>query len=241
MHADWITPPPAPHPPAPGEVHVWRIPLRPPAPVVQALRATLDAEERERADRFRMQHLTVRFVTGRGAQRDILGRYLGAAPAALRFTVGEYGKPALHPPRLRFNLSNSGDLALLAVAGAGDVGVDVEETRAMPDAEGIARRMYSAAEQRALFALPPAEREAAFLRVWTRKEAFIKAQGSGVWAGLDRFDVSIGPAAALLAVDGSAAEAARWSMRALQPGPGYVAALVTEGSAEQVSLFAWHP
>lgn len=241
MDADWVTPPPAPRPPAPGEVHVWRIPLRPPAPAVAALRATLAPEERERADRFRMDHLTTRFVAGRGALRDILGRYLGTAPAALRFTAGPYGKPALDPPRLPFNLSNSGDLALLAVAGAGDIGVDLEETRPVPEAVQIAERMFSAAEQRALIALPQEEREAAFLRIWTRKEAFIKAQGGGVWTGLDRFDVSIGAAATLLAVDGSPAEAARWTMRALHPGPGYLAALVTEGPADPVSLFAWHP
>lgn len=227
--------------PVDGVVEVWRIPLRPSAAGLERLVATLAPDERARAARLRGDHLATRFVAGRGAMRVILGGYLGRPAQALRFSVGEHGKPAVDDPGpLRFNLSNSGDLALLAVARGCEVGVDLEAVRPVPDALAIARRMFSPAEQAALAACGEAGREAAFLRCWTRKEAFIKAQGGGVWAGLDTFDVSLDEdRAAVLAVHGSAERASRWAMRALDPGPGYLGAVVVEGGLDSVQHRDW--
>jgi 4'-phosphopantetheinyl transferase len=155
------------------------------------------------------------------------------APEAVRFRYGPRGKPMLDAEDglLRFNLSHSGDLALVAVSLGRDIGVDVERVRPDRDLERIATRFFSAAEVAALLALPRAERAGAFYRCWTRKEAYIKALGDGLAIPLDSFDVAFAPGAtaALLASRLDSAEARRWSMAALEPGPGYAGAMVVEG------------
>lgn len=227
-------------------VHVWRVPLDAPAADLGRAETLLSSDERERADRFASFTLRRRFVVGRGALRSILARYIGQPPAQMCFRYGPRGKPSLdRPPRpgsLRFNLSNSHELALVAVARGRELGVDLEWTgRALPDAEGIAERFFSSAERAALHALPPSLRLAAFYACWTRKEAFIKARGDGLALPLDAFDVSLAPdtPAALLAGRGPAADVARWELRALHPGPGYAAALVVEGHGCRVAFFDW--
>lgn len=209
------------------------------------LSASLSDAERERAARFRTAELANRFLAGRGIVRDVLSRYLGDAPAALRFGVGERGKPALEGTHgwLRFNASNSAGVTLVAVARETELGVDVEALRPVPEALSIAERMLSVREQSALRLVSNELRELAFLTCWTRKEAFIKALGTGLWTGLDRFDVGFAPGeeAALLSIDGSVEEAARWTLLALEPGDGFVGAVVAQGIAGALETFDWAP
>ena len=241
---------PAPAEPAsilgPGIVHVWRVSLTAATDRVYRLETLLSPDERERADRFAFPELRRRFVVGRGRLRSLLGRYTGVPAAELRFRYGPRGKPALdapsRPDSVRFNVSDSHELALVAVARGRELGVDVEWTgRAIPDAEQVAERFFSPVERAALRALPPPLRLAAFYACWTRKEAFVKALGDGLALPLDAFDVSLAPdgPAALLAGRGPAAGLDRWELRALDAGPGYAAALVIEGSGCRVVLRDW--
>ncbi|MDB4949108.1 MAG: phosphopantetheinyl transferase [Gemmatimonadetes bacterium] len=243
--------PPAPHPAlGPREVHVWRIPLQPPEPTVRRLEATLSDDERARAARFRFPAHRVAYVAGRGVLRALLGRYLGTDPRAVRFGYTAHGKPHLAPvaggPDLRFNLSNTETLALAAFALGRDLGVDLERVKPMPDAADIAARFFSAPENEAFRAVPPASRELAFFTCWTRKEAYIKAVGEGLSMPLDRFDVAFAPGepARLLATRPDPAEAARWTLRELEPGEGHVGALMAAGSDWSVATWHWpgdHP
>jgi 4'-phosphopantetheinyl transferase len=142
---------------------------------------------------------------------------------------------------LRFNLSHSQGLALFALVLDRNVGVDVEALRTLPNAEQIAERFFSPAERAAFRALPPDQRQLAFFRCWTQKEAFIKALGEGLSLALDRFDVSVSPheAARLLRVDGDAERASRWVMQSLDPGPGFLGALACDGF-HQLFLWDWN-
>jgi 4'-phosphopantetheinyl transferase len=212
------------------------VPLAASAAGVLDLERLLSPDERGRADRFAFSDLRRRFVVGRGALRSILARYTGTPAAAIRFRYGPRGKPALdqtpHRDAVRFNLANSHELALVGVARGRELGIDVEWTgRPITDPEQIAEQFFSPAERAALRAIPPPLRLDAFYTCWTRKEAYIKALGDGLALPLDAFDVSLAPdaPAALLAGRGPAAGVDRWSLRALDPGPGYRAALVVEG------------
>jgi 4'-phosphopantetheinyl transferase len=214
------------------EVHVWRIRLDRPAEGVARLARTLAPEERAKAARFRFDQDRDHYTVGRGTLRAILGRYLGTEPARLEFRSEAYGKPALvEGEGLRFNLAHSHGLALLAVARAREVGVDVERGRAIENFERIIERFFSPRECDAFRVLPEDQKLAAFFRCWTRKEAYMKATGAGFSLPLDRFDVSLAPGepARLLDVAGRPGEAARWSMRELEPGPGFFGTVMAEG------------
>jgi 4'-phosphopantetheinyl transferase len=236
---DWIparTPPPL----VAGIVHVWRARLDVFQPALLQLTGWLSPEERARAARFHFEHLRQRYAAGRGLLRWLLGAYLAAPPESLAFSYSARGKPALQPAArqasIAFNLSHSDDLALFAFARAERLGVDVERIRPDIACTELAERYFSPSEAAALRRLSQEQQQAAFFETWTRKEAYIKATGEGLSTPLDQFDVSLGPqaAAVLISINGSRAEAARWSLHALQPAAGYAAALAIEGHGWRV-------
>lgn len=245
--ADVWSPPPGPSVAlGEDEVHVWRASLRPPEHVLARLQAHLSADERARAARFRFPEHRTAFIAGRGVQRDILARYTGLPPAALAYREGSHGKPELAgppaDPGIRFNVSNSGDFALYALTLRREIGVDLEVLKPMPDGMEIAERFFSAPENEVFAALAEEVRDLAFFRCWTRKEAYIKAVGEGLSMPLDRFDVAFAPGepARILRTRGNPAEAERWTMLGLEPGAGYVGALVVEGDGWRPLLFDWN-
>ena len=218
------------------EVHIWRTSLEQPAGLVHQLSQLLSHDEQTRAARFHFERDRRRFIVGRGALRIMVSRYLSVDPDQLRFRYESHGKPYLSAEfnhcDLRFNLAHSNEVAVYAFTLGRELGIDVEHIRSLPDAEQIATRFFSAQENVALHTLPESQRLEAFFNCWTRKEAYIKAIGEGLSHPLDQFQVSLSPEepARLLNVEGSLEEVTRWSMTSWVPAPGYVAALVVEGS-----------
>ncbi len=237
--------PPAGSPAWDAEVHIWLAALEQPEHIVQRLAGLLAGDELLRAQRFYFERDRRRFIVARGALRSILSRYLDIAPAQVQFSYGPRGKPALAAAcddgRLRFNVSHSQELALCAVTRDREVGVDIEFMRPLDDAESIATHFFSAREQAALRSLPAHLKHQGFFNCWTRKEAYIKAIGEGLYQALDAFDVSLAPGepAQLLAVLGKPEEAQRWTFQALQPPAGYAAALAVEGADWQFCCWQW--
>jgi 4'-phosphopantetheinyl transferase len=176
-----------------GEVHLWRIELDCAATSVAALKATLSTEELERAARFRSRELCERWTVARGALRCILAKYSQSEPNSLVLRAGPHGKPELVRPadNISFNLSHTSGLALLAVAGSGRVGVDAEVVRPGIEVADLSRRFFAPSEADEILGLPPQAQLAAFFACWTRKEAFVKALGSGLSVPLNRFRVTV--------------------------------------------------
>jgi 4'-phosphopantetheinyl transferase len=114
------------------------------------------------------------------ALREVLAAYLESSPEAIRIVAGAHGKPELANDALRFNLSHSGELALVAVARDRNVGVDVERIDARRDVLALAERALGADGAAAVRAAPPADRVAVFHRGWTRREAVAKCAGTGL-------------------------------------------------------------
>jgi 4'-phosphopantetheinyl transferase len=222
------------------EVHVWHAELEPIARELASLHDVLDAEERARADRFVFDRHRRRYVASHILLRHVLGGYVGLAPEALRFARARHGKPYLVNGAVRFNLAHSGDRALLAVSVGRELGIDLERVRADRDVVGIAGHFFSAAEAAALKALPAHQRVAAFYRCWTRKEAYIKACGTGLAMRLDSFDVAFEPGvpAALLESARGADELRRWRLVELPVGPGFEAALAVEGDGWRLVMYS---
>ena len=216
-------------------ITVWRIALDPRrAPPPDAV-AELSDGERARAARFVSDEFRNRWLHGHVAMRRILAQALGAAPRSLEFDANAAGKPGLAShrtsqggPAIDFNFSDSGDLALLAVSTVGAVGVDVEQVRPQPALERITRRFFADEEREALFALPAEHQLEAFFRIWARKEAYIKAVGTGLAAGLQLFAVTIdADEARFVRLDAAPGEVEQWSLRSVRVPAGYHAAVAT--------------
>ena len=232
------TEPPSPLSLDTGTVHVWRIALDQDDYTLDRFRSTLETGELERAGRFHFDKHRRHFIVARGFLRSVVARYLGSQPEALRFEYGAYGKPALGSGHtLRFNLSHSNEVALLAVALDAEIGVDVEHIRADFASEDIARRYFSRTEVEVFNALPPEERVAAFFRCWTRKEAYIKAIGKGFSQALDAFDVTLAPGIAPALLRAEHDDASRWLLTDVEVGEGYAGALIVERPVAEVRFF----
>jgi 4'-phosphopantetheinyl transferase len=206
----------------------------------RALDALLDPSERACAARFSFPHLQRRYRVGRATLRCALGAWTGRPPASLVFDYGPEGKPVL-PGGPAFNVSHSEGQWLLGVTPHGRLGIDVELLRPVIDLAALARHSFAADECAAVLAVPPAGRDRAFLEIWTRKEALVKALGGGLSIPLKAFSVALAetPGSLLerLALEGE--EVGDWCVRpvsGLSGDPAVVAALALD--APEIEL-AW--
>jgi 4'-phosphopantetheinyl transferase len=212
-----------------GVARVWHWPLNVSALQSADLRKVLSPDELERAERYRFDQHRNEFILTRAVLRRVLAPYTAQSPESLSFAYSAQGKPALNngPPDLRFNVSHTEGLAVLALVRDREIGVDAEKIRPQPDAQKLAKRFFSAEEQRFLGKLSGDELQRAFFRCWTRKEAYIKAKGEGLSIPLHAFDVSLeeDQPAALVGTRPDPSEAGRWTLYDLSVGQGYAAAL----------------
>ena len=189
--------------------------------------ATLDAQERERARRFRFERDRRRYIDAHVALRRVLAERTGRAAAALEFEAGPFGKPRLAgAPRCTFSLSHSDDLALIALADAGEIGVDIERVRPLPDLDALALQCLAVDELQALEALPAADRPFGFLQAWTRKEACLKALGTGLQVEPATFSVGIAPDDVLASI-ATTAGLRSVRVRSIAPALGWAGALAS--------------
>ncbi|MBY0274553.1 4'-phosphopantetheinyl transferase superfamily protein [Candidatus Binatia bacterium] len=216
-------------------MHLWHASLARCAAHEQALRALLSPDERARADRFHFARDRTRFVAGRGLLRRVLGQALDRSPDGFCFGEGPHGKPLLAAvdavPPLAFNVSHAHELVVVAVATGRQVGVDIEWMRRPVDVDAIACRFFAPGERAAVLGASDADRRETFFACWTRKEAYLKARGHGLTYPLDRFEVTLGRAAAPAVAwcCDEPHETSRWSMRELRPAADYLGAIVVEG------------
>ena len=207
---------------------VWRIPIDGGLDSARCFWSYLDEPERQKAQRFYLQRDRIAYVLTRAYLRVLLGHALGLSPTELHFCYGIEGKPLLlgyvHP---YFSVSHSGAYAVLVFA-LHRVGIDIEHIRtsAMLDPSLYLSEIDSPAFRK----LPPSERQAAFFRCWTRKEAYLKARGEGITFGLDHIAVTIdsGDPPRLLWVDQEPQEPKRWHLSNLSIHPEYCGAIAVE-------------
>jgi 4'-phosphopantetheinyl transferase len=201
---------------------------------IRALRRLLSDAEQQRADRFAFDRDRNRFIVARARLRELLATRLNVLPEAVELTYGVHGKPALarrfEDSDLRFNVSHSDDVAVYAFSLGREIGIDIEVVRPIPDADDIAARFFSRRENEAYLALDPSEKPQGFFNCWTRKEAFIKAFGDGLYYPLDSFDVSLAPSepAEILRIKDMPGSESGWCLNSFSPFPDLIAAVVTE-------------
>ena len=224
-----------------NEVHVWRARLD--APWSWTFDEALSLEDRTRADRFKFESDRRKFCVARASLRLILGRYLQAKPGRLQLQTNEFGKPFLPREKrsqgIRFNLSHSHELALIAITRDREVGVDVEFMRPEFVCDEMATHFFSRVEVEQFRSVPAKLRTESFFNCWTRKEAYIKARGEGLYCPLDQFDVFVAPGtpAMLLESRFGVNETERWSFHDINAGDRYAASLAVENGFSRLVLW----
>ncbi len=175
------------------ELQLWRFPLPlPEGPLRRTVESLPNAAEHTRAGRLVFAADRLRQLHSRGLLRLLLGASLGRPPHSLRFVDNAYGKPALaDADALHFNLSHCRDMALIGLSRAAPIGVDVERIRPLPDRDALIAHCFSHAEQAWLARQPPDRREQNFFRLWTAKEAVLKALGSGLATPLESISIQL--------------------------------------------------
>ncbi len=222
---------------SPGAVHLWWARVSEAEPHLERLRCTLSSDELERAARFRVEGATRRFVVARAVLRSVLGRATGVDPADIVFAYGEHGKPRLAAGGPSFNASDTGDFVVVGLASA-ELGVDIEVLRPLARQERLARRICTERELEAFQAIPEAQRDAALLRLWTCKEAALKAVGIGLSGGLRNIEIDLQP-------DGPPrlrqlrGEADGWTLLPVALNPELVCSIIIQGNRWQVGIQPW--
>jgi 4'-phosphopantetheinyl transferase len=214
-------------------IDVWRVDLS--NSKLDAQRTILSDDEIQRAEKFVFDKDRNTFVRSRCALRLILARCLSEQANNIKFCYGEHGRPDLDPPAsasVSFNLSHSGDMALVAVTRGRTVGIDLNRLGQTREWQAVAKRSFSVAEQALLLRLPEALRERAFYRIWSQKEAYSKALGAGFSYGFQNFTVAVdGSDATGLLSDDKQAQIDNWNITPVDAGDDWIAALAYEGSS----------
>jgi 4'-phosphopantetheinyl transferase len=206
------------------DVHVWYVhPLKSPS---AAAWAVLSSDERAAADRFKFDRDRDRYVACRSALRNILARCLNELPGQLRFRYGPQGKPFLIDRDVHFNVSHSQDHGLIAVTHGAEIGVDIESLNTSCDPLELSQQFFTLSEAELVRRTPSEKRRWVFLNLWTRKEALMKAIGTGLSEPLDRFDNS--------SVTNDGESGINWTVHVLRPSSEVVGALVTAGGVDAV-------
>ncbi|PSF36760.1 4'-phosphopantetheinyl transferase [Aphanothece hegewaldii CCALA 016] len=236
-------------------VQIWVNNLDQPSETIQNLEKILSEDEKERAMRFRFAEHRRRFIVARGGLREILGHYLNLAPQDVRFEYNAKGKPFLCSSlnrELQFNVSHSHELALYGVAQSSKIGVDLEYVRTVKDLEHIAERFFCPSEAAIVKTLSSKEKEKAFFKIWTAKEAYLKATGEGIAGGLNQVEVSISKRSAsqrasgqfqgLKSIAGDEQAVNQWRLWSFFPKPDYVATIAVEDVDRVLSwkIFDWN-
>jgi 4'-phosphopantetheinyl transferase len=226
---------------SPDEIHLWYATLDVPALQLEQLRHTLTPDEQDRASRFHFERDRTRFIAGRGILRNIISKYLELPPSQVQFSYGKRGKPFLQNSSIHFNLSHSQELAIYAIALNRKVGIDLEAIRLMPDAEAIAKTFFSQSDYLRFQSLSTEQQQLAFFNAWTRKEAYLKAVGEGLYQPPDQIEVSFLPdePVQLLKIANNSQVAQQWSIINIIPKADYIGALVFYGQDVQLSYWQW--
>ncbi|MTI85600.1 MAG: 4'-phosphopantetheinyl transferase superfamily protein [Firmicutes bacterium] len=177
-----------------NRVDFWKADLTVDEFTLNTYSGILSPEEQDRADRLKIDEVRYRFITARGILRRILSLYTGSAQETIRFYYNDNGKPELrqlgHKDKIRFSVSHTGNTLLIAISLNNRVGIDIEFMWPNLKFENMAKRYFMPKEYYALMELPDHARREAFYRYWTRKEAYIKGKGAGLWQLINNIEIT---------------------------------------------------
>jgi len=222
-------------------IDIWLCHLKDLSKNIDEFYSLLAKDERERADKLKIEDKRKQYIITRGSLRQRLGSLTNLEPKDFVFEYMEHGKPVLaNDPRyadITFNISHSNDFSLIAITLKQVIGIDIEKINPDSDHQQLVTRFFSMVEQSEFQALPEKIKAKAFCACWTRKEAFIKAVGDGVSYGLDNFDVSIDPENQSSKINLHQDSDETWSVHHLPINDDYIGCLVS--NSDDVNVRCW--
>lgn len=229
-----------------NQVHIWRANLDLPSGEINRLFGFLSPDEIARANKFHFAQHKRRFIAARGILRYLLGNYLQISANNLKFEYSDRGKPRLARymgnSSLQFNISHSQEYALYGFVQDHAIGVDLEYLREMKDMAKIAERFFSPEESKFIASLHSEKQQRLFFKLWTAKEAFLKATGTGLAGSLDSVDIFFDQAEcpSLLGIKGNSTAVDNWSMYSCIPARNYVAAMAIKAPRNKLQIDYWN-
>ncbi|MBE2975819.1 4'-phosphopantetheinyl transferase family protein [Priestia megaterium] len=224
-----------------NEVHIWYADMTKSKKISEEFLSVLSFDEKIKLNHFYFEKDKVIFVASRSILRMLLGFYTGLNPREIRLSYGPYGKPFLEAgSNINFNISHSNQFILLAFTKKRMIGADIEYIQKV-DVESIMQQFSSPQEYSTFCNLDELHKQKSFFKWWTRKEAYIKATGTGLMQCLKDFDVSITPdtEAKILSIKGCSKKANQWSLKELSIDSSYVSTICVEKPIEKYSSFKW--
>lgn len=215
-----------------NEVHVWRVMLSGGSPNIATLLEHLSEEEIARAERLRRHGDRLRFVTARARLREIIGSYSGISPRDIRIGKHERGKPFIAHPEGKhpeFNISHSGRLILMAFTRNRQIGIDVERYRNLNNAAKIMKRFFSREEADYYLNCSENMKDSRFFKLWTAREAYVKAVGKGAALMRKEIPVSLLADGRQRTLQTNDKNPDNWYFFNLDASPEYEAALAVQG------------
>ena len=222
--------------------HVWKASLDYSESKVNLVIGFLSKDEVERANRFYFERDRMQFIMRRGILKQIIAKYLAIEPKNLLFEYNRFGKPFLIGDSLkhdfRFNMSHSKNIALYCIGYQKDVGIDIEYIREDFEFQQIIDRFFSPRAPDFLQKLPTDKRREAFFRIWTRKEAVLKALGKGVSFPMQMVNVPYNRSNFTIRINsvGDQCKESSWYVQDVFPDNNYIASIAIEGSGSGLSL-----
>ncbi len=228
------------------EVHIWNVDIQKHVHDLELYHKLLSSAETEQAGRFHFEKDKIRYTITHAVFRLLISSYSGIEPVDVEYSYNKHKKPCLQEKakfkNLTFNLSHSGMLIVFAFALNRELGIDIEKIKPMNDADGLIERFCSEREKSDYFSIPAEMRNKAFFRCWSRKEAYIKARGTGLYFSLAKFSVSIKPEdpPMLLEVKDEPDETERWRLYDLDISKDYSSSLMVENGEVMLRFFEWN-
>lgn len=225
-------------------IHIWRANLDLPEAKISHLNTLLSPDEVAKANKFRFPIHRRRYIAARGILRQLLGNYLQISPSKLKFDYGDRGKPRLsnleHSTPLQFNVSHSQEYALYGLTYHDPIGVDLEYIRKMPDAVKIAQRFFSSREYELIKSTVGKEQQILFFTLWTAKEAYLKAIGTGLAGDLSSIGLEVSPSGLITGTGKEDRAMADWSFYPCLPAMDYTGAIAVQTNKSPKKIEFWH-
>lgn len=225
------------------QIHLWYISLNT-TESLNSLFSILSIDEQQKANDFYSNKHRTSYILRKSALRQILSQYCMTNPNAINFKYTYYQKPyfKINPFNLQFNMSHSYNMAILAITKKHSIGIDLECIQPMENVIDIANQFFSPQEYSKFVLVPSSQKIKTFYTIWTRKEAFVKAIGEGLYYPLNAFEVTFLPTEPIkiLKINNSTAEAAKWSLNSSTfnyANNQYISAIITKSYSKKIVSF----